>query len=100
MSSGIIESVNINLNFIQFIRSAAEISDMYVRYLRILKDDGPKPSAWLSAVISKQKPILKWYNSINLEQKNVDAFAAWTEIQCTALGVDFGDDQAWIKEKT
>lgn len=89
-----------DLNSIQFIRSAAEISDMYVRYLRILKDDGPKPSAWLSAVISKQKPILKWYDSINLEQKNVDAFAAWTEIQCTALGVDFGDGQAWIKEKT
>ena len=90
MQSGIIE----------FVRSAADVSDMYVRHLRMLKGDGSKPSAWLSAATSNQKPVLTWYDNINLEQKNVDAFAMWTEIQCTMLGVDFGDGSARIKEKT
>ena len=75
---------------------------MSILYLRMLRSGRRAESSWLSAVMGtgNRKPVLKWYDSINLEQKNVDAFAAWTEIQCTALGVDFGDDQAWIKEKT
>lgn len=75
---------------------------MYILYLRMLRSGRRAESSWLSAVMGtgNRKPVLKWYDKINLERKNVDAFAAWTEIQCAALGVDFGNGQIRTQEKT
>lgn len=30
-----------------------------------------------------------WSDDIQIEQKNVDAFAAWVDVQCSVLGVGF-----------